>query len=303
MKRFLVLKRFVVAFIVMTAMLFPLAVFADVVVGNDFFYKNREKTEHLYRLLQVNGAFGVLSSKEKPGGAKIVDTYKNGDLVYIGHTYLHKGKYWGIPPISHMYSESGWLPMDELLMLYDSADFESEYQDVLYEYAGGFEPLLAAEEYYVWQWPGSDREKSYYEYMSLDASDIQAGPAYMDGEGREWLYVTLWGGSTYGGLSMGGATEGWVCLSDLGNAQIPSFKPAPAPVPWVNGEAPDWYGPNAPQQPSGAEGPAEGPGPIPANEPDLRFVIVLAAVCFAAAAAIIIIAKRNKKKMRAGQAQ
>ena len=302
MKRLFIAIAFVV--LMMLPLTFPLVAHADVVMGNEFFDKNSEKTEPLNRIFQVNGIDGALSSKEKPGSKEEVSIYENGDLILIGHTYLHKGDYWGIPPISHMYWMPGWLPMDELLMVYNNIDFENENRDALYEYTGSFNALLKAEEFYIWQWPGSDREKYLYDYMDLDDSAVRVKHAYLDEDGREWLFISLWGGPTYGGLGRTGATEGWVCLSDLA-ARIPPFKPAPEPILWVHGEDPDWYGTSgrpssgAAGQPSGAtgqspSGAAEMPGS--GSVPDMKLIIILVAACIAGAIFIIIIVKLNIKK-------
>ena len=281
------MKRFFVIIIFAVFLMFPLVAHADVVMGNDFLDKNSEKTEPLGRMFQVNGVNGNLSSTEKPGSSKVIETYENGSLILIGNTYLHKNKYWGIPPISHSYWMSGWLPMDELLMVYGRIDFETEYQNELYDYSGSVDVLLSANRFYLWQWPGSDREKQLYDYMDLDESAIKTGHAYMDDEGREWVFVSLWGGPTLGGLSMTGASDGWVCLSDLDNSQIPAFHPAPEPIQWVHGEEPDWYG-TSPQTSSGGadnSSTSNGYGTI--------FIVIIAAACIATAIIITVIVKKK----------
>ena len=268
-------------------LMFPLVAHADVVIGNDFFDKNRDKTEPLNHIFQVNSAKGFLSAKEKPGSLKSVGTYQNGNLLLIDSTYLHNGKYWGIPPVSH-YGPPGWFPMDELLMFYSSVDFETENQASIYNYVGDLDSLLTAEEFYIWQWPGSDREKIFYDYRDLEESAVRTGLACLDDEGREWLYVRLWGGSTFGGgFGHIGAASGWVCLSDPGNGGIPAFNPAPEPIPWVYGEAPDWYG-TADRSASGAAG-----KPAPESERYKPSVLLIIAIC--AVGALILIKKFAKK--------
>jgi hypothetical protein len=91
---------------------------------------------------------------------------------------------------------------------------------------------MAAEAFYLWQWPGADREKiNYFVDDYLDESAFRSRYAFMDDQGREWVYTIIWDGN-FGGMIRDGSAEGWVCMSDLYNDQMPSFYPAPAPVTW-----------------------------------------------------------------------
>jgi len=234
-------KRFL-AILIACILLLPAATArADVVWGNDFLDRNRDEVKPMNRLFLVNGPNGHVSAKVAPGSKVEEATYDNGDLILIGSTYLHKGRYWGIPPISHMYYGKGWILMDELLMVYDHIDFVSEYQEELHAYTGGAGRILESEGYYLWRWPGSDMQKRHYLTEYMQESDFVAQNAYTDNEGREWVYFCISGGETYSGLSQINAATGWICLDDVDNAKIPAFKPAPEPIRWSGEEIPDWY--------------------------------------------------------------
>ncbi|MCL2151943.1 MAG: hypothetical protein FWH57_03120 [Oscillospiraceae bacterium] len=275
-KRLLVFSIFFIVLILFSmflTMLIQPVVYADVVNGNAFLNKNSDKTERIgdsFREFYVDSPSGYVIPKEKPGSKKgIVPDYSengdeikynNGEKVLIYNVCLYKGEYWGIPPTSHAYSDgNGWIRMDELAMIYDNNDFIEEHQGELYRYRGGFDELLEAEGFYIWQWPGSDREKihatntldlyvdpnnrdsnyygySLYQYIQEVGADdaFTAGYGYEDEEGRQWVYIEIFGGDTLGGRTPygRGGPEGWLCLSDLNNDQIPAFNPAQEPKKW-----------------------------------------------------------------------
>ena len=85
------MRRFVVALAIVFLFALPLAAYADVVFGNDFLDKNRNRTEPVNRSFIVNGADGHVSVKEKPGGAKEEARIDNGTIVNIVAAYKHKG--------------------------------------------------------------------------------------------------------------------------------------------------------------------------------------------------------------------
>ena len=206
------------------------AALADVIIGNEFFHQHEDKIQELdrYRFI-ANGPNGHVSAKKAPGSGKETTVYQNGEDVLIASTYIYKGKYWGITPFGHFAQIPGWIPMDQLLVKYSQEDFEAEHQDELYAYTGGFDALFEAEAFYLWQWPGSDREKIYYD-MPLDADAYRGGPAYRDNESREWVYIVIFGGWLGNNREI---TDGWICLTDPSNSDIPAFNPAPAPTKWL----------------------------------------------------------------------
>ena len=246
------LKRFLAILIVCILLLPAATASADVVWGNDFLDRNRDEVQPMNRLFIVNGPNGHVSAKVAPGSKKEEAAYVNGDLILIGSIYLHKGRYWGIPPISHMYYGNGWILMDELLMVYDHIDFVSEHQEELYAYTGSAGRILESEGYYVWRWPGSDMQKRHYLTEYMQESDFVAQNAYNDNEGREWVYFRISGGESFGGLSQINAATGWICLDDVDNSTLPAFNPAPEPIHWSGEEVPVWY--RAPDQPSSGSG-------------------------------------------------
>jgi hypothetical protein len=219
--------------------------------GNDFIGKSKNITEQLDRRFYINSPSGYAAPKEEPGSEKEILTYEdkgikfstsppevvlmyhNDDIVHIARTYLQNGKYWGATSSGLDYFPSGWIPMDELLMLYERQDFEEENKNHLYIYTGNYDAVFAAERHILWQWPGSDREKRIIDREDYVLKNIDVLYAYKDSQSREWGYVNLNYAYMYEGEQ--GYTfrrEGWICLTDPSNSSIPAFNPAPAPIIW-----------------------------------------------------------------------
>ena len=298
------MKRIFFTFLFILALLFPYtAVYADAIIGNDFLQMNKRNTEALNRSFYTNGVDGYVSAKKSPGSRTELRQVGNNIIIYIGYIYLHRGRYWGTWPDGHTSYDPGWVLMDELLMIYENKDFEAEYRNELFEYSGGFDKLLDADAFYYWQWPGSDREKILYPLPESDNPDysddiyydsggiqfygitLEAKHAYIDDESREWVYIVLRGGWP-GGFHRGpGFSYGWVCMDDPDNDQIPSFKPAPDPIPWSRAEVLDWYG-TFPLQDSDTRA---GPGI------DRPMAIIIAVVAAAVIMALIFVRRRFYK--------
>jgi hypothetical protein len=242
------IKRFLIIFMVVLMVATPLTAYADIVMGNEFFYKIKDKTQKLDRNRFIaDGPNGTVSAKEKPGSDKEATVYRNGTRVFLDCTYIYKGKYWGISYPAHSGMAPGWVPMDQLLVAYVRIDFADEHIDEFYTYTGSYDAALTAEKLVLWEWPGSDSEKrilDYYTYiMNYDfhnpeanrdfvIKDISADYAYKDKQGREWGYVNII--YTYTSWNDGRTAnlQEWICLSDPENSDISAFNPAPEPTKW-----------------------------------------------------------------------
>ena len=303
------IKRFLVIFTAILILASPLAVRADLVIGNDFLYKNESNAEqigerHYGKNFIINSPAGYVIPKKEPGSGKGVSTemhsykgtspggrndkpytysgdvfvFNNGEIITITHTYLHKGKYWGVMSYSHTYQPPGWIPMDELLVLYDSQDFETLNKDNFYTYTGSYDAVLSAKKLVEWEWPGSDKEKRIVESYIPERAGVLY--AYKDKDGREW------GKTKY--------SEYWICLSDPENSKIPSFYPALQPTAWSFDGIHEWSADVTVYPPSDISGmpyivTSDGPVNI------LLLIISLVAALFLCTVVLIIVFwKRNK---------
>jgi len=246
-------KRIICA--IMVLLILPsFTVYADVVWDNEFDRRNRDRTIDVNRSFYINGNDGYLVSVDAPGLRRDNSGggYENGRVVRISRAYNHRGQYWGLIDWGGHGGPDGWVPMDELLVRYTENDFLKENYDNFYGYTGNIEVLLEYEWFYLWQWPGSDREKYSYDYLGeswVGIDEVVVEHALLDFASRVWVYVKIMGGWSSGGLSQAGGAAGWICMSDPDNSSdLPEFNPAPDPIPWSPYEEPDWHGTNPPPE-------------------------------------------------------
>jgi len=262
--------------------IFPMIVYADIVVTSDryteliavtnrFFQHN--ETTWLGRNFVVSSLSDVIMPREVPGspkgvpmghsdGSDRVRTFKNCEIIYIARTYCHEGECWGILWTDQRNQAFGWVPLDELRLLYDRSDFEKANDDSFYTYTGGHDPMLAGKSLLVWQWPGSDREKlsigqailMWYgapRTLRREAErrvrnediirEIRVRRVYRDEEGREWGEIDITFANPHRSDGMQTVKNiGWICLTDPANRSIPAFNPAPEPIKWLPGGNYDW---------------------------------------------------------------
>jgi len=211
----------------------PIPAYADVVYGNDFAEANSDKTVRIsgWGIFMVNSPTGSIITRERPDpGSGELTEYRNGQKIFIWATYANYGVCWGIEELNHSGRIPGWVLMDELLILYDRRDFELENKEKIYPYTGDLSVVKTAKEVVVWEWPGSDREKRVVNAEYLFVEDREGfwriGGAYKDEEGREW--VNIYSYSYWSRVLI----EGWICLSDPENRDIPAFNPSPKPKKW-----------------------------------------------------------------------
>ena len=203
-----------------------LTVYADVIFEpqNSFYERHSNKINYYVRGFVANGSDNYAALKSEPGAKLNTGKIQNGEAVHIEWTCLYDGEYWAYAP----YGNSGWIKMNELLVLYDYIAFEEENGEEFYRYEGDFSELEAAGSALSWSWPGSDRPP--YEMNNIDMEhfkNMSAGNAYKDEDGREWMYL----GYYFGRMNR------WICLSDPLNPDIPAFNPAPEPQPWTSSRA------------------------------------------------------------------
>lgn len=211
----------------------PFTAYADVLIepNNDFYTRHRSECTSLNRSFYANGESGGVSVKKEPGSTTETAVIENGEIINIMFTYNHKGETWGVTEI---YSEgkpydkwpNGWLPMNQLLLVYDYTSFAEEHQDKFYTYTGGYDMLYETDDIVFWTWPGSGEMawilEDKWRNSETDSNFLKASHAYKDSEGREWGFF----GYVYGNKNS------WVCLSDPGNTEISAFNPPPQPELW-----------------------------------------------------------------------
>ena len=249
--------------------------------------------------LQVNLAYVVGNHFTKylydysPFGEYNVYEYLNGNIDELPYSYLDYIS-------DHLYGNPGDNPDNYF-------DFLHEYHNYLYnnyfetycetnglEIPG--ESIDNAEDTIVRMFYEAYGEEHYHEFFDhfyenfIDykyeeiCRSFVARYAYMDDEGREWVFFDIedgWGRRRY--------VDGWICVDDPANADIPPFKPAPDPIPWSPTEAPDWYGVREPSINDNGED----------NEFELGMpLIIIASVVLIGATIMVIYVFRKPKRMK-----
>jgi hypothetical protein len=223
-------KRFM-AFLAVCIMLIPVStVYADVIAepNNDFYRRNYENCVHLGRSFYANSPDGYISIKKEPGSKSEVKRIENNEIIYIMFTYNHNGEIWGVTEI---WTEriNGWIPMEQLLLVYDYISFAEDYQDEFYNYTGDYSELKEHEQIIFWTYPGSGRNDSINLKdfgMNID-ENFRISSVYKDEQGREWGFIAYW----YARRNF------WVCLSEPANADIPANTTNPPTSVWLPDES------------------------------------------------------------------
>ena len=213
-------------------LMFPVIAYADYIwtPSDDFYDNNQNKCDNLGRTFYANGVRGYVSVKKEPGSNSEIGAITNGLKYYVYSTYDLGDERWGLimpdawsiaPPIG---VHTGWVLMDQLVLVYDNISFDEEHGNEFYVCSGDYAALFEVDELVFWRWPGSGEIAMVHD----DPADRSREPArswlaptsaYMDSEGREWGKIPYFYASRYM----------WVCLSDPGNSDIPVFNPAPIP--------------------------------------------------------------------------
>ena len=205
--------------------------YADVIVepNNDFYTQHSSECTYLNRSFYANGEGGSISLKKEPGSKEETASVKNGKVINIIFTYNYEGEIWGVTliyedntPFSVL--PNGWVPMSQLLIVYDYLSFAQDHQAEIYSFTGSYDSLKTADKIIMWSWPGSGVEAG-----SIDQgenSDLSVTDAYKDDQGREWGFIGYWHGNR----------NFWICISDPANSDIPAFNPPPKPVLWQPGD-------------------------------------------------------------------
>ena len=211
----------------------PLSARADMLAepDNDFYRRNYDKCVALQRSFYANGRSGSVSLKARPGSGGEVLNFENGTVLFIMFTYNNNGTIWGVTEIWEP-RKSGWLPMDDLLLKYDYISFEEDYRDEFYSYSGAYDALQEIPDLIFYTWPGSGEISRILEAQWRNSSEHEKNflegnkTAYKDSEGREWVFIPY----------LFGRINGWICLSDPLNKDIPAFNAEPQPELWQPGE-------------------------------------------------------------------
>ncbi|MDR1693056.1 MAG: hypothetical protein LBR72_06820, partial [Oscillospiraceae bacterium] len=190
------MKKTVLILLVLLAL--PLPAHADVIVEpeNAFYQRHRGEMEYEQRGYYVNGEDGWLPVVEEPGSDKVLWTVQNGEVLRIMFLYADSWDFWGVAERrTNDRWESGWVPMDRMVLKYDAQSFEEDHSFTSFN--GTFERVSEAQTVTLWTYPGSGEVAAEWDTESVMGwlgnmtENIQA---YDDPDGREWVYIPYLGG-------------------------------------------------------------------------------------------------------------
>ncbi len=204
--------------LLLVLLVFPLAARADVIVEpqDDFYAAHKDACAAHFRRYYANGDGGQVSLKKEPGSLTETGVTENGKTLTIMFTYESGGKRWGVAELGAGGLSAGWVPMDQLLLVYDSLAFCDEHKDDFYPYEGAYDALTKVESIVLWSWPGSGKIQSTLDSRKVNGS-FKVTEAYRDAEGREWGFLQYFGGSR----------NAWILMSDPGNEAVEAFNLPP----------------------------------------------------------------------------
>lgn len=182
--------------------------FADVIwEPNDAFYtSHRSECTYVDRVYELAGYDGSVTVWSAPGGMALQEV-DNGERGVVQFRWSGDGVEWGYIYGLDGKPGAGWVPMDDLALVYDSRQFMEDHEAeliydtpvpvdfhsaVLYDYPGG---------------PAGRMLDEHADYMTFTETFY---PTYIDENGLRWGYV---------GYYMG-HVESWVCLDDPVNEHL-----------------------------------------------------------------------------------
>lgn len=203
----------ILSLVLMLGLAVPAA--ADVIwEPQDNFYENhRAECEYVGRRYQMAGYEGSVTLYSKPGGSA-QDTLDNGREGIVQFVWHGTDQDWGY--VYYAGEFEGWVPMDDVTLIYDSQAFEEEHgaeivsgdpvpveftQGIMYRYPGG---------------PAGSVLEEFKEYQPFSEVFTQI---YTDEDGLRWGKVGYYMGHRWS----------WICLDDPMNENLDTRIVEPQP--------------------------------------------------------------------------
>lgn len=185
---------------------------------NSFYEKHSGECDYVGRSHYANGGEGFVTLWDAPGGSIVEGQFQNGTTLEVYWQYED----WGCATIwgDETGEISGWVPMEDLCLIYDHISFEEEYGDQFRDYNGELADYEGEDDGITfWEYPGAAEPNITWTYGG-DIIDNLAGTedrdsyiqaVFVDENGLSWGFV----GYMYGRMNA------WVCLDDLTGTSFP----------------------------------------------------------------------------------
>lgn len=174
---------------------------------DSFYQKHRDECVYEDRAYELAGYDGSVAVWNAPGGM-VLEELPNGERARVQFRWSGNGVEWGyIYNVFGNRSDGGWVPMDDLTLIYDSRQFLEDHAAEIVE---GDPVPVEFDSAVLYSYPGGPaggilKEDAAYMPFSEVFSTL-----YTDGNGLRWGYV---------GYYMG-RRNGWACLDDPLNERL-----------------------------------------------------------------------------------
>lgn len=165
---------------------------------NRFYERHSEECEYSGRCYEVRGCQGEAQLFAAPDGM-CTGAVENGTAVQIQFVWSGQQD-WG-------FAEAGWIPMDDLSLIYDSQQFMQDHAD---EIDAGEPVDVDFNQAVLYDYPNGPKQSELEERVDYLPFDELFDTIYTDGNGQHWGYV---------GYYMG-RRNAWVCLDDPMNREL-----------------------------------------------------------------------------------
>lgn len=219
-------RRFFTLFLVLlTVSALIMSSSADILWEPDdsFYEKHRNNCTYVNRTYELAGYDGSVTVFTAPGGMNKT-TLDNGLQVNIYYTWKGKGTTWGYlsPWVTNGDATEGWVPMDDLSLVYDSRQFTEDHAA---ELTTADPAPVDFQEAVLYRYPhGPALEHSLTERAEYQPFSEVFTQLYTDETGLRWGYIGYYMGSL----------DAWVCLDDPMNRALDTgivpVSPSPAQV-------------------------------------------------------------------------
>ncbi len=173
--------------------------------ATEFYEEHRAELAYTGRQFLCDGYDGVVRGYTSPEDLTVLETFATGETLWIYYIYTGEALTWGLYGKK---DQQGWIPMDDLALIYDNESFCEDHASEITGYDGSYDSLQAG---YLWTYPRSGQLylSAPWETVPEYFETFGFSKTYVDEEGELWCYVAYYMGD-----------HGWICVTDPMNADI-----------------------------------------------------------------------------------